>query len=216
MSPAEQEEPWLPPARTAVPRALAWWGAGILLAASALLLTEPSTTAYLAVARSGLDWPDLLADILIVGLSAWFAVVTWRSRHARPTRAATGLAAGVGALGAYLSSELVKLLLTESRPCRNVLPAPDCPGAGDWSFPSNHATVAFAVATAVVLVVGRWWSAGAYLPALVAASSRVVDGVHFPHDVIAGAVIGTCTTVACALLLSRRLVPLVARLSRRR
>lgn len=115
---------------------------------------------------------------------------------------------------AYGSSEMFKLLVAQERPCRNVLPDPQCPGVGNWSFPSNHATIAFAVATAVVLVLTRWWTWIAFLAALVAASSRVVDGVHLPHDVLAGAVLGISTTVACTVLLRRPVRTIVERILR--
>jgi len=44
---------------------------------------------------------------------------------------------------------------------RAVLPAPQCPEVGSWSFPGNHATIAFSLATLVVLLsVSAWaWSA---------------------------------------------------------
>jgi membrane-associated phospholipid phosphatase len=50
-----------------------------------------------------------------------------------------------------------------------------CPGAGDWSLPSNHATLAAALATAVVVVQPRLWAWAVPIAALVAAS-RVAAG----------------------------------------
>ncbi|MEO7939842.1 MAG: phosphatase PAP2 family protein, partial [Burkholderiaceae bacterium] len=58
-------------------------------------------------------------------------------------------------------------------------------------FPSTHASVAFAFATAVAVNARRWHAA---LPALAAAAliawSRVCLGLHFPSDVIAGLLVG--------------------------
>jgi len=76
----------------------------------------------------------------------------------------------------------------------------------DSSFPSNPATFAFAVATAIYLGdrrLGRWALGVAALWAL----ARVFCGVHYPSDVLAGAVLGSST----AYLVSRRL-PAWARL----
>lgn len=179
-------------------RAAAWWAAGLLLTAATLLLSGPSTRLYLAVAYTGIEWPDRLADVLVIALASAFALQAWRNRRA-PAPAITG---GVGVLLAYGSSEALKVVLAQERPCRAVLPDLACPGAGSWSFPSNHATIAFALATAVVLLSASAWAWSAYLAAVATAGSRVVDGVHLPHDTVAGAALGICTTVAVAVLLT--------------
>jgi undecaprenyl-diphosphatase len=57
------------------------------------------------------------------------------------------------------------------------------------SFPSGHTNAAFATATFLVLLYGRWfWSS--YLLAALVAYSRMYLGVHFLLDTIGGAVIG--------------------------
>jgi glycosyltransferase involved in cell wall biosynthesis/membrane-associated phospholipid phosphatase len=76
------------------------------------------------------------------------------------------------------------------------------PHAADASFPSDHVTAAFAIGSALVLRLGFKWT-----PVLVAAAllavARVVVGVHYPSDVIAGAVIGTAAAVAVYLVVPR-------------
>ncbi len=68
----------------------------------------------------------------------------------------------------------------------------------DSSFPSDHATGAFAIATAMFF--GGAALGWPYLVvAVLIAVARVAVGVHWPTDVLAGAVIGT----AVALLLLR-------------
>lgn len=67
--------------------------------------------------------------------------------------------------------------------------------ASGWeSFPSGHATVIAAVATALALIVPRLTPlfVGA---ALVVAAGRVVIGVHYPSDAIAGLLLGAMCTL---------------------
>jgi undecaprenyl-diphosphatase len=67
--------------------------------------------------------------------------------------------------------------------------------APDASFPSDHATAAFAIAMAVWLRDRRWGAALLVLAALLALG-RVALGLHYPADVVAGALLG----IAGALL----------------
>lgn len=62
--------------------------------------------------------------------------------------------------------------------------------AADSSFPSDHATAAFAVASTAALrwLPGRWLM---LIAAVLVAVARIYVGVHYPADVIAGAIIGT-------------------------
>jgi undecaprenyl-diphosphatase len=66
----------------------------------------------------------------------------------------------------------------------------------DSSFPSDHATAAFAMATGVALYRGRYGLVLLSLAALIS-FARVYVGLHYPFDVLAGAAIGI--TVALAL-----------------
>jgi undecaprenyl-diphosphatase len=67
--------------------------------------------------------------------------------------------------------------------------------AADPGFPSDHATGAFAVAMAIYLR-NRTWGSIALVAATVLAIGRVAIGVHFPSDVLAGAVLGSLVAVA--------------------
>lgn len=64
-----------------------------------------------------------------------------------------------------------------------------------WSFPSGHTTFAFATATSVALIERKWYyTVPLYLWAGTVAYSRMHLGVHYPGDVLAGALIGTGTS----------------------
>ncbi|MEU3662175.1 phosphatase PAP2 family protein [Streptomyces sp. NPDC032940] len=138
--------------------------------------------------------------------AALFVTAWWRARRGSPRAFAIAVLAPVATAVAYVCSELLKSGLTEERPCRAVTGAvgslAECPASGDWSFPSNHATIAGAAAVALVLVRRAlvWLTAPL---ALLMAFSRVFVGVHYPHDVAAGLVLGAVVTVVAVRLGTR-------------
>ena len=79
----------------------------------------------------------------------------------------------------------------------------------DASFPSDHATAAFATATAIWL---RLRGIGAIVLVLAAALAvgRVAAGVHYPLDVAAGAALGTGAAVLLWWAPLRRVTDAVA------
>jgi undecaprenyl-diphosphatase len=124
-----------------------------------------------------------IATLAVVFLAAYGArYVAWR----RATVAAV-LSAGLGLAVAKVISELVD----RARPF--VADAHDVHlfsgHAADPGFPSDHATAAFAIATAIVLR-KRSWGIFALAAAAVLSVGRVALGVHYPSDVLAGAALG--------------------------
>jgi len=62
---------------------------------------------------------------------------------------------------------------------------------GGYSFPSGHTSAAFTTATSLSLYFPKWYViAPAYLWASSVGYGRMYQGVHYPTDVLAGAVIG--------------------------
>ncbi|MBS4028665.1 MAG: phosphatase PAP2 family protein, partial [Ignavibacteriales bacterium] len=91
-----------------------------------------------------------------------------------------------------LNSSLLKNIFERPRPCvslENVRLLVSC-GSG-YSFPSSHAVNNFAIATLLSMYFRNYRILFFAFASLVA-YSRVYVGVHYPSDIIAGALIGIC------------------------
>ncbi len=74
------------------------------------------------------------------------------------------------------------------------------PASNQFSFPSGHSSRAFLLATSLVVVYGAP-ALFMYVWAAAVAMSRVLLGVHYPGDTLAGAFTGSCTALFSATLL---------------
>ncbi|MGK2318092.1 phosphatase PAP2 family protein [Gordonia rhizosphera] len=103
--------------------------------------------------------------------------------------------AGVGAFGAHAASVIIKRIVRRPRPDHPAIRV-GVSTPSRLSFPSSHATST----TAAAILIGR--AAGlppAALPAVLVPPmlmSRLVLGVHYPTDVLAGAAIGAASAAA--------------------
>lgn len=114
---------------------------------------------------------------------------------------------------AFFAKNTLKFLFPRVRPWFYFAPATGSAPAtweGNDSFPSGHATIAFAAAAFGVTVAVLDLPSGSpwFLPfvatetglAVLTASFRVVSGMHFLTDVIGGAVLGTAIGIALPLI----------------
>lgn len=93
-----------------------------------------------------------------------------------------------------ISAGLLKDLIGRPRPCcqHDIYPwirlIDGC--RSSHSMPSSHATNMFGVATLLTLYYRKWWPIFFTIAALVS-YTRIYLGLHFPTDILAGAVLGS-------------------------
>jgi membrane-associated phospholipid phosphatase len=138
-------------------------------------------------------------------LSIGSATILWltggsRGRHAA-TRGLTSVA--VTSVVVNLGIKTVARRRRPDRLARDIPRSQQVPMPASSSFPSGHSAAAFAFATSVASVLPM---AGLPLRGLAAlvAYSRVHTGVHYPGDVVAGALLGTTLAQATTYALDRR------------
>ncbi|MFM6946036.1 MAG: phosphatase PAP2 family protein, partial [Flavobacteriales bacterium] len=98
---------------------------------------------------------------------------------------------GATLLTSTIVSTTMKFAINRDRPFVTYPDIQKLTGAGSPSFPSGHTSEAFATATSLSLAFPKWYViAPAYIWAGAAGYSRMHLGVHYPSDVLVGALIG--------------------------
>jgi len=77
--------------------------------------------------------------------------------------------------------------------------------ANNQAFPSGHACLAFATAAGLAIIFPRW-RVLFYAAAMIVATERVLEGAHYPADIVGGAGLGIISAYAVAWL-GHRLFP---------
>ncbi len=141
------------------------------------------------------EYTPLILALTLIG--AWF----WPRERRAAFRAA------VSGLGALILAPVVGLFHYQALPFVLGLGSPLIHHAANNGFPSDHASVSFGVAVSLLFSGSRL---GPYtlVLALLVGFARIFVGVHFPSDVLAGAVLGT--VVALLIHFGRKWVDCVA------
>jgi undecaprenyl-diphosphatase len=121
------------------------------------------------------------------------------------------LAAGASVALALLVAHLLATAIDRPRPfvAHAATIHPFLAHAADPSFPSEHAAAAFAIAIAVAFRAKGWGAALLGLAAVLAAG-RVFLGLHYPSDVLAGALVGAVAALVTWIPQVRRRLDLGA------
>jgi membrane-associated phospholipid phosphatase len=153
------------------------------------------------------------AGIVILGalllacyIDAWYHGTTRQAAASIWTGAATLIALGIGqVIGNAVDKARPYAVMTDV----HVL----VDRTTDFSTPSDHATVAGAIAVGLLLA-NRKWGWAALGAGLLMMFTRVYVGAHYPSDVLAGAVLGGTVAALGHFLLVPHLAKLVTRLER--
>ena len=163
----------------------------LLLAIQSLRLEalNPLVEGFTRLGNAGLLW-------IVLSL----AMLVWR-----PTRKAGLLALVSLLLGLLCTNVILKHLVGLERPWLHVaglIPLVNEPDPN--SFPSGHTCAAFAVGMSWARALPRrWMRVTSVVLAVCMGLSRLYVGVHYPSDVLAGALVGSLAALA-ALALARR------------
>lgn len=141
------------------------------------------------------DAPIVFAVVLLACWARW-----------RPEWQRAAALAGVAALSGLALGQVVGRLLPRARPYLVTSATVLVTHAPDTSFPSDHAILAFAVTT-VLARLNRALGIALGSFSLVLLFARVLIGVHYPTDVIGGALLGAASGWAVGRLAT---VPLLA------
>ncbi len=164
-------------------------------------------TALLVAVQRRIDHPTVVRAARAMSLfgehaAGWLALGALGAAL-DPTRRREWTTAAVGVAGAHGASIAVKRVVRRRRP-HDPRIAVHVGTPSRLSFPSSHAT---STTAAVVLYAGllRRSGAAAPLPSVIPAMalSRLVLGVHYPTDVLAGTALGAVCALATRRLVER-------------
>ncbi len=150
--------------------------------------------------------PDLSGGALLLpfAIAEWAITVApaplvllWVLGDTQDRRAAVG--AGLSAIVALILASAISSIYFHPRPFMDGLARNYLHHAADSSFPSDHATVLFALAWSLFFASPTWLKRLWLAPLLLACAvgwSRIYLGAHFPFDIAGATLLGLATAYA--------------------
>ncbi|MES2797617.1 MAG: phosphatase PAP2 family protein [Bacteroidota bacterium] len=146
------------------------------------------------------DWLDLIMEV-ITRRETWFPayliLVIWlivRNRKEAAFQILTILLAVL--ISDQICSSFLKPMVARLRPCHEpslqglIHLVTDC--GGQFGFCSSHAANGFALATSLWLFFGKnIYTISLFVWAIIISYSRIYVGVHYPLDILSGAILGS-------------------------
>jgi undecaprenyl-diphosphatase len=149
------------------------------------------------------EWlSPVVKGITHLGDAGWFWIVLAILLFIIPKTRRIGLTMAGSLMGSYVVNNLLlKNLVARVRPyeviegLNRIIEA-----QSDWSFPSGHTGSSFAAAVVIFGLCPRKYGIPALVLAFLISLSRLYVGVHYPTDVLCGAIIGTAMAlIACRI-----------------
>lgn len=88
--------------------------------------------------------------------------------------------------------ELIRFFIHRPRPSSALRGIHELLSNDKWSFPSGHSAFFFALAASLYCY-NKKWGLWFFAAALLMNISRVIAGVHYPSDILGGAIVGVVT-----------------------
>ncbi len=135
------------------------------------------------------------ADYLAYILGAMFFAFLYFSKY--PWRQKIEMFS-VAVVATFLSrgviTEVIRLFIHRLRPFADpaMLSVHQLLTDSAWSFPSGHSTFFYGLST-VMYLYNKKWGIGFFIVTAIITFGRVAAGVHYPSDIIGGALIGVCS-----------------------
>ena len=142
---------------------------------------------------------DLAATLLAgwgVQVMMLMVVASWWLRDARLQQRHLAISAGLAVLLGETLNQAVLLVVQRPRPYATGITHLMVPASADWSFPSDHATAATAIAAVFLMKGARLQGGGLAVLGLLVAVSRVFVGLHYLGDILGGAATGLLATAS--------------------